>query len=507
MLQPLQTIFLNFIEATQTKLQTLRKQAEEDTLGKSISDIALPWIVEELESEQEFNRLVAETQSAFSGDRHRKSTELWRRAVHNYFCRSGYYLGLASGEVTSPDEFFSNYCVAFTEPKVQTTYLAPLEFVDFAQRSMDFGTFQIKRFSMQELEAVLQNRVNSIFYPWAAISSDSLKLLSQYWFIQITKPAEPSQIGVFVLPASSSTTLLFSGYAEREYTGFPPAVESALRQLCLFDWPSISKGLGAGNIMSRREAEHAIWLKFNVPIVLKVNDDLIDFPERMPIIPELETEPLPDPETQEELGRVPLVNVYLDQAETQHFVTFMKHIGDMISSLEKDSDSWSFLEIALGYFVKAFLAPPNLEQLLWHIVVLEALLGEGPEGVTERLARRIGLILGKDESERQKISRRFRKLYEVRSSLVHGRSQSRADVAAIIDAYRFSRLAIIWFLNYLSNIQSEIAKCKTGERVPNRQEVLMLLDVDADRRTHLRWLMDRVPSDFPYVAKWIEQEP
>jgi len=498
--------FLSFVDTIQTRLQHVRKQAMGDSLGQSISGMMLPWVIDELESEQEFNRLVAETESAFSGDHHRKGTKLWHRAVHNYFWRSGYYLGLASGEFINLDDFFSKYCASFTEPKVQMTYLAPLEFVHFAQPSMDFGTFQIKRFSVQELETVLQHHINSIFYPWAAISSDSLKLLSQYWFIQITEPADPSQIGVFTLPASSSATLLFSGYAEREYTGFPLAVESALRQLCLFDWPSIGEGQRRTcNVMSRRDAEHAVWLKFNVPIVLKVNDDLIDFPERMPIIPELETEPLPDPKTQEELGRVPLVKVYLDKAETQHFVMFMKHIGDMTHSLEKDSDNWSFVEIALGYFTKAFLTPPNPDQLLWHIVIMEALLGEGPDGITERLARRIGLILGKDKNERKNISKRFRKLYDVRSSLIHGKSQSRADVTAIVDAYRFSRLAILWFLNYLSNIQSEIAKRKTGEKIPNRQEVLMLIDVDVDRRTHLRWLMDRVPSDFPYVATWIER--
>lgn len=505
MSQALEKAFLNFVNPTQTRLQNIWKQVMGDTSDKSISEVALPWLVEALESAQEFNLLVSETQSTSSGDRHRKATILWRRAIHNYFCRSGYYLDAASGEFTNVSEFFSKYCDSFTVPKVLTTYLAPLEFAHFAEPSMDFGAFQIKRFSIRELESILQNRVNSIFYPWAAISLDSLKLLSQYWFIQIAEPTDPSQIGVFTIKASSLAKLPLSKYAEREYTGFPPPVESALRQLCLFDWPGINRGQHpVCNVMSRRDADHAVWEKFNVPIVLKVNDDFIDFPERMPIIPELETEPLLHPEIREELGRVPLVKVDLDQVETQHFITFMKHIGGIMHSLGKDNDSWSFLQIALGYFTKAFLIEPNLEQFLWHIVVLEALLGEGPEGVTERLARRIGMILGKDTNERQKIAKRFRKLYEVRSSLVHGRYQSRADVTAIIDAYRFSRLTIIWFLHYLSNIQSEIAKSERGERVPNRQEILMLLDVDADTRTHLRWLMDIVPSDFPYVSKWIE---
>lgn len=502
-MQALQATFLNFIEAAQTRLEALWKQAAEDTLGKSMSELSR--VVQELETQQEFSWLVLETRSAFSGDHHNESTEkAWHDAVHNFFCRSGYYHDIVDRKSPSADESFSHYCAAFNQPKLQTTYLAPLELVSFAQSSMEFDTFQIKRFSLKELEAILQNRVNTIFYPWAAISSDSLKLLSQYWFIQVMKPAVPSQIGHFRIPASSSATLLFSGYAEREYTQLPKTIESALRHLCLFDWARCDKERSTRDVMSRKQDWKDVWLKFGIPLVLEVNIDLIDWPERVPIIPDLATEPFRDAQTGEELGPVPQINVYLDQSETQHFVAFIEHIGSMIRSLEKDSDSWGFLEIALGYFTKAFLVPPNLEQLLWHIVVLEALLGEGPEGITERLARRISLILGKDESERRKISKRFRKLYEVRSSLVHGKLQSTADVTAIIDAYRFSRLAIIWFLNYLSNIQAEVAKSDVGKRVPNRQEVLMLLDIDADRRTHLRWLMNRIPSEFPYVGEWLE---
>ena len=75
---------------------------------------------------------------------------------------------------------------------------------------------------------------------------------------------------------------------------------------------------------------------------------------------------------------------------------------------------------------------------------------------------------------------------------------------AIIDAYRFSRLAIIWFLNYLLNIQTEKMESDVNGGVPNRQEVLMLLDVNADKRIRLHRLMDRVPSEFPYVADWLK---
>jgi hypothetical protein len=504
MLQGLLEAFLRFVETAQNRLEALRKQAAEDTLGKSMSEMSLPLVVQELETQQEFIRLVLETRSAFLGDHHNKSTENdWHGAVHNFFCRSGYFHGLIDGTSLNADESFSHYCTAFNQPEIQINYLALLESVSFAQSSIRFETFQIKRFSLKELETILQNRVNRVFYPWAAIASDSLKLLSQYWFIQVTESTVPSQIGHFYLPASSYDTLLSSGYAERDYTQFPKQIESALRQLCLFDWAGCDKEQSTRDVMSRKEDWRDAWLKFGVPLVLEVNNDLIDWPERVPIIPELATEPFVDAQTGEELGPVPQINVYLVQSETQHFVSFIERIGSMIRSLEKDCSSWGFLEIALGYFTKAFFSPPNLEQLLWHIVVLEALLGEGPEGITERLARRIGLILGKDENERKRISKMFRTLYDVRSTLVHGKPRSTADVTAIIDACRFSRLAIIWFLHYLSNIQSEIAKSKVGE-VPNRQELLMFIDIEGDTRTRLHWLMDRIPSKFPYIAGWLE---
>jgi len=506
--QGLQRAFLSFVDAAQTRLHDVQRQGLGDILSKSVVNLFLPRLVEELESEQEFRHLVMETRSAFFGDRHQKSSEnAWHRAVHNYFCRSGCYLNLAVGHLESPDEAFSAYCTAFTRQQVQVTYLAPLEFVHFVESLMDFGTYQIKRFSVQELETILQHRINSVFYPWAAISSDSLKLLSQYWFIQITEAAAPSHIGDFTLPASSSTTLLFSGYADREYTGFPRPVEAALRQLCLFDWAATDRTIRKRSpvgIMSSKENEYDLYLKFNVPFVLQMNYDLIEYPEHVPII-QLNTQPSTDPQTGEEAGEEPQVYIYLDQNETQRFIVFMKHIQDMILSVERDKDSWDFIEIALGYFTKAFFTQPGLEQLLWHVIVLEALLGEEGKGITERLAKRIGLILGKGENERQEISSRFRELYKVRNSLVHGKSQSKADVMALIDAYRFSRLAIIWFLNYLSSIQSEVAKCQGDSSIPNRKELLMLLDSHVHTFTgKLHQLKDKLPSKFPHVPDWID---
>ncbi len=50
--------------------------------------------------------------------------------------------------------------------------------------------------------------------------------------------------------------------------------------------------------------------------------------------------------------------------------------------------------------VKAFFAE-GLEQLLWHITAIDALLGEDASGLKEKLARRTASILGKTEDEKE----------------------------------------------------------------------------------------------------------
>ena len=77
----------------------------------------------------------------------------------------------------------------------------------------------------------------------------------------------------------------------------------------------------------------------------------------------------------------------------------------------------------MGYFVKAFFTDSfekGLEQLLWNITALEALLGEKNDDLTESLARRISTILGTTKKEKKKIKKQFKELYNFRCALVHG---------------------------------------------------------------------------------------
>lgn len=497
--------FYRFMDSATSNLRGLEELSREGTTLKSVGEVALPRFVDELEKQKEFHELVVETQSVFAGDYHVESSEqTWHNHVHNFFCQSGYYLDLMYEKDVNLDTAFSNYCASFEKRETEIIYLAPLEFVSFAQPSMDFAEFQIRRFSMQELDRMLRNHLNDIFYPYAAISPKSLGLLANYWFIYSVATSSVEEIGHLYIPPSPITTLLFGGYAERWYTEYPKSVELPLRSLCLFDWSGLEKRLiGTKGGLSRGEDWKTLHL-FNVPFVLEVNGDLLSASKPSPDFSKLVTQPFVDAQTREELGEIPEDWISLDSKETERFKVFVQDIERILGNLKIKEYGWEFIDIALGYFTKAFFATPGLEQMLWYIAALEALLSEEGEGVTGKLANRISLILGKDRNHRKGISKRFRELYDVQSSLVHGKSQSKADVTALIDAYRFSRLAILWFLRYLSSTQARIAESEARRGVPRQSELLLPIDINSNSRYRLQWLMNGLPEEFPHVSEWIE---
>jgi len=134
------------------------------------------WLLDEterLEDESEFRHLVGETYSAFL-PQDRKDTKgfdtknLWRNAIRNFFRRSCYYIDVFEGKTPDLDTIFNVYNQAFKKRETRIRYLAPMELVYFAQKFMDFETFQIRKFTSDELEDIFSNRVNQVFYPHAS---------------------------------------------------------------------------------------------------------------------------------------------------------------------------------------------------------------------------------------------------------------------------------------------------------------------------------------------------
>lgn len=389
-------------------------------------------LVKDIEESSEFHALVQATSAEFGHTGNYRNESAWQRAVGNVLRRSGYYINILEKKLHDVHDVsaeFEKYIHAFRSSERKISYLALLEYVSFEQGyysrqdDIDCGHFQIKRFSRDELDAVLGNSINEIFYPWAVVDLDQI---TDYWFIfvqqtiTVTEIVPPANLGIkgsrLKLPARCP---LYSRI-ERTYIPrpFPELLEPVIKLLALFDWPT---SYGWGGVGESAEG----WNRFNIPLVLTVTDSLYKAPNRTPPFERLWKEMEFD-QTGNEIGEYPVILISLNEQETESLITFVKRTHEILQKLDFEKYEWHFFEIALDMFVKAFFAD-GLEQLLWHITAIEALLGERGRGLKEKLARRTASILGRTDRERNGFYERFRKLYVFRSDLVHG-NQFKEDV-------------------------------------------------------------------------------
>jgi hypothetical protein len=145
-----------------------------------------------------------------------------------------------------------------------------------------------------------------------------------------------------------------------------------------------------------------------------------------------------------------------------------------------------------------------LEQLLWHITSLEALLGDNAPGLNDRLARRIASINGKTAKERNSIKKKVKELYTFRSDLVHGNKfEKQVYVGHLYNARVLARQTLLWFLNCLKNIVELMPKTTEPYNIPTREDLLRFIDLDKRKRIRQDLLNKVFPTEFPYKQDWL----
>jgi hypothetical protein len=200
---PLKDTFSPYTEACQAKLQPKANSTRHiltprrEVFRSGMATMELRSIVEALEGSPEFHRLLLETRSSLSNDYHGKAEWAWKKAIMNFFRKSAYYHTLFNGGAPSVSEVFAQYVQAFNKRLIDTCYLIPIEYVDFAGPPMDFGLFQIRRFSKSELDEVLLKKLCDNFYPEAALETDRLE---QMWFVVIKEVSPARKIGKRIIP-------------------------------------------------------------------------------------------------------------------------------------------------------------------------------------------------------------------------------------------------------------------------------------------------------------------
>jgi hypothetical protein len=478
--------FRSYVDMVQARfLQSYEGPSLERPLELVKGSLWMRDAVEAFETGNEFSQLVQATSASFQRPERTTYIDSWKGVIKNFFRRSGYYLNAFKKKPYSLDELVHAYLAMFEATESRIRYLAPLEYVQFGKTAMDFGAFKIQHFTMDELSAIFQNPINEVFYPRAAFNVGELQ---PYWFIDLTI-TEP--ISTLLDPFRTPIDYSGIGRVAMQYTNYG-VLEPILQRLALYNWEPI---------YSRDDDDEITpWSGFHVPFVLSVSSSLLHSPTTAPDLSALSTEPDVDSYTGEELGEVPIVLVSLNEIETDRFEAFIHRTGRSLSNIRGKHPQWEFVDIALDFVGKAFFAQP-LEQLLWHITALEALLGE-ETNVTETLARRVALITGKTQREKTEIRKQVKQLYRFRSSLVHGKTNlrmSKIHQGHLRKARNFSRGVLVWFLSFLSAIQDHF-----GENVPTRDELYTLLELSETSRIRLGQLITIIPAQFPNVSEWME---
>ena len=441
-------------------------------------------ICKNIEGSREFNNLVSDFSVACGGKPVKKVEKgswvsMEQNAIQNFFRRSKLYLKIAEGKSINIDNYFEQLCSAFNERQVKVIRLWLLDSVYFSESIIDFGNFKIQRFSKEELDALVDNQLNHIFYPFAELGTD---ILSHYWFIREESSENIKGID-YVIPISFDEITLVP-------RNFPDRV---IQLLALFDWEEV----GIGGYPDKFD-EHAGWEAFSNPIAIGITDNVFASRHTSPDLSGLDFFPIyegPDGEILEG----PQFYHHISKEGVERLKEIVGKSQKFLQSIDLKECNWEFLDIAMGYLAKAFFAE-GLEQLLWHMTVLEALFGE-KNGVMESIRRRLGNIFCKTQSEIRKI---FNKLYDFRSGLVHGNKyEKRAYWGHLREARKLARKSLLWFLTYLSAIHQELAREQKPLRdYPKKEEIQTMLDFNKEALQRIGFLIEKLPMNFPNINIW-----
>lgn len=445
--------------------------------------------VQLIEEQPEFHKLVSQTMDNFSRKNIQSHESHWKNNIQNILRRSGIYLDWIENSTTK-EQLFSRYVAAISPPQISVKTIAPIELVSFSSNSLSFDSFELKKFSKEELAELTQNDILEIFYP---SSKFDLDLLSNYWWVVITDDAKAPDIdnNLYFLNLGSD---ILSGEVYGKLSK-SSKIEKALQILTLFDWQHYSDTPEVSQYETKDQ--HKEWHGFSVPFTILLNDCYAETPKPSPDLSRLIIEPKFAP-SGEEVGEGPILLIYMDEDETAKFqITIAKYDSQLSSIFLQDNEEWKFIEIALGYLVKAFFSK-GLDQLLWHITVIEALLGKKSDAsLTDTLASRCVKILSNSQAEGKKIRAAFKELYNFRSSLVHGSVfETSVFNGHLYSARNISRSVASWFVNYLSFVSINLATSTAG--FPSRSELIGAIDLKTvGERNRVQALLQCLPSTFP----------
>jgi hypothetical protein len=499
MAAPLELALKQYFELVQALFAQTKRATEESTdlhLRRS-TDQQLFSLVEAAEDQPEFHAVVEATRDEFSADKMEKTIDgLWDSPVQSFFRQSRIYQGVFRGECIDDSSLLASFREALQRRTCQVTYLASLEFIEFDQDALDFGDFRIRCLNEVELDQLLKQDVRRVFYPGTVVDS---RQLGGYWFVEATEMVSAGPLQGLEASIGPDVTL--------QYSTFPKLLERVFRRLVLYRFPNPLHGSPPSVGLKEPIDPWSGFFRFAVPFVIRVSDAITEPPQAAPDVSDLTVEPdvvQSTDGTLVQLERAP-IDYRMDADETAAFLSFIKKVNALLGEIEPSMPEWRFIDVAMNFLVKAFFSDfsGGIEQLLWHIVAVEATLGESGAGVTERLKRRVSAILAHSEDEAKQIRDEFNKLYKLRNTLVHGSAKlgtKEVFLGHLGQAREIARRVVCWMLCYLVHVRKTCPSSSVG--LPTREDILLSLDMDDPSRARLSTLLATLPEGFPHIPDW-----
>jgi hypothetical protein len=386
--------------------------------------------------------------------------------------RSRTYQAACCGVPGDIQEMASRLMRDLAAERQEITHIVPIQNVRF-NRNLDFGLFRISKLDEVELDKALQNDINRLFYPNAVVDTKSL---SNCWLLEASESRGTPDLGGFSV---------FGTEADFAASGFPAPVETALENICLYGW------------------ERLITSDDGTAIVLvngKVSVPRPTFPGFVSTSNWLFERPVPAWSLRPE-GRI---FFDLDSPSSTH--EFERDLL-LILRLELVKERAPFIQAAARFMVKALLSP-GLDQLVWHITAIEALLGENSGNLVDTLKRRLSIILGTTEKDRKAARKEFADLYDFRSRLVHGDLAQLGSAGVhpghLITARQMALAALLWMANWYLAI---LVTWPENQSLPSREDILRFLDMGPDSRLQLKTLLNGPALAQPDAIPSVTRQP
>lgn len=150
--------------------------------------------------------------------------------------------------------------------------------------------------------------------------------------------------------------------------------------------------------------------------------------------------------------------------ERQNPITNFLSLGMQLYELKAESESAKRIVASCSWLHDSHSAQNKTTAYIHACIALEALLGDQSNGLSSLLAERVAYLLGGDYEEREKLNKKVKGLYKLRSNIVHGSAPnlSREASEKLHELRRLTSSCI------LKEIQTTI-KAHTGSFLPKKK--------------------------------------